>query len=63
MFDVKGRRQIAAKALDFRHFSVSDSFELLERVIVCGNLSKGNPAQKVLELSCQVRCHYVELPS
>ena len=47
MFDVKGRREIAAKAFDFRHFSVSDSFELLERVIVCGNLSKGNPAQKV----------------
>ena len=45
--DVKGRWKIAAKALDFRHFSVSDSFECVERVIVCGNLSKGNPGQKV----------------
>ena len=47
MFDVKDRREIAAKALDFRHFSASDSFEQVEQVSVCGNLSKGNPAQKV----------------
>ena len=45
--DVKGRRQIAAKALDFRYFSAPDSFERVERVIVCGNLSKGKSAQKV----------------
>ena len=45
--DVKGRRQIAAKALDFRYFSAHDSFERVERVIVCGNLSKGKSAQKV----------------
>ena len=24
MFDVKGRREVAAKVLDFRHFSASD---------------------------------------
>ena len=47
MFDVKGQREIASKALDFRHFSASDSFEQVERVFVCGNLSKGKSVKKV----------------
>lgn len=61
--DVKGRRKVGAKALDFMRFSAPDGFERVERVIVCGSLSKGNSRQKVLELSCHDRCHYVELPS
>ena len=45
--DVKGRRKIGAKSLDFRRFSAPDGFERVERVIVCGNLSRGNLGQKV----------------
>ncbi len=45
--DVKGRRKVGTKALDFMHFSAPDGFERVELVIVCGNLSKGNSGQKV----------------
>ena len=33
MFDVKDRREIAAKALDFRHFSASGSSRMVEWII------------------------------
>ena len=55
---------MAMKALDFRYFSVPDSFEQVEWVIVCGNLSKDKSAQKVSELSCHDRCqrhHFCKL--
>jgi hypothetical protein len=32
MFDVKGRREVAAKVLDFRHFSASGGVEQVETV-------------------------------
>ena len=44
---VKGRREIVTKALDFRDFSAYDTFERVEQVSICGNLSKDNPARKV----------------
>lgn len=47
MSAVKGRREIVTKALDFRDFSAYDTFERVEKVSICGNLSKDNPARKV----------------
>lgn len=46
-FDVKGRRKIGSKALDFRHFSASGSFEQVETVNALRELIYGGTVGKM----------------
>ena len=47
MFDVKGRRKIAAKALVYCGFrAIGQIWHRAEQTLL-GNISKGNPGQKV----------------
>ena len=45
--DVKGRREIVSKALDFRHFSASGSFGQAETAIAPRELIHGGTAQEM----------------
>ena len=45
--DVKGRRKIGSKALDFRHFSASGSFEQVETVNALRELIYGGTVGKM----------------
>ncbi len=58
--DVKDKGLIGSKALDFRHFSTSGSFKMVEWIIAWRQLIHGGLLKKAGGLSSRFRCQRVE---